>query len=138
MFKKSSSQIAEKLHYESYELAKNLVLQPLRLFQGDEHSLHVKMADESVCVGPAQSKLSYLNVASIMSAADLTGADAIHPAMVFLAENADFARVCEQCGIHFIGPNADQIAKWGIKLLLAGLLKKAGVPMFRDFCTCNL
>jgi len=62
----------------------------------DEDSLHVKLADESVCVGPAQSKFSYLNVASIISTADLTGADAIHPGYGFLAENADFARVCGQ------------------------------------------
>ena len=64
----------------------------------------MKLADESVCVGPAQSKLSYLNVAAIMSAAELTGADAIHPGYGFLAENADFARLCGECKTTFIGP----------------------------------
>ncbi len=95
----------------------------------DEDSLHVKLADESVCIGPAQSKYSYLNVASIMSAADLTGVDAIHPGYGFLAENADFARVCEQCGIAFIGPTPDQIAKMGDKAVARKIAKEAGVPM---------
>ncbi|MBI2606560.1 MAG: acetyl-CoA carboxylase biotin carboxylase subunit [Deltaproteobacteria bacterium] len=95
----------------------------------DEHSLHVKLADESVCVGPAPAKLSYLNVAAIMSAADLTGADAIHPGYGFLAENADFARVCEQCGIAFIGPAPDQIAKMGDKAVARKIAREAGVPM---------
>lgn len=97
--------------------------------RADEDSLHVKMADESVCVGPAQSKLSYLNVAAIMSAADLTGADAIHPGYGFLAENANFARICEQCGINFIGPKPDQIAKMGDKATARKIAKDAGVPM---------
>src|SRR5689334_5504430 len=95
----------------------------------DEDSLHVKLADESVCVGPAQSKLSYLNVAAIMSAAELTGADAIHPGYGFLAENSDFAQVCEQCNITFIGPKPDQIAKMGDKATARSIAKAAGVPM---------
>lgn len=97
--------------------------------KADQDSLHVKLADESVCIGPAQSKLSYLNVASIMSAADLTGADAIHPGYGFLAENADFARVCEQCNVTFIGPRPDQIAKMGDKATARKIAKEAGVPM---------
>lgn len=95
----------------------------------DEDSLHVKLADESVCVGPAASKLSYLNVAAIMSAAELTGADAIHPGYGFLAENSDFAQVCEQCNITFIGPKPDQIAKMGDKAAARRIAKEAGVPM---------
>jgi acetyl-CoA carboxylase biotin carboxylase subunit len=95
----------------------------------DEDSLHVKLADESVCVGPAQAKLSYLNVAAIMSAAELTGADAIHPGYGFLAENSDFAQVCEQCNITFIGPKPDQIAKMGDKATARSIAKTAGVPM---------
>ncbi|MBI3541975.1 MAG: ATP-grasp domain-containing protein, partial [Deltaproteobacteria bacterium] len=95
----------------------------------DEESLHVKLADESVCVGPAPAKLSYLNVAAIMSAAELTGADAIHPGYGFLAENSDFAQVCEQCNITFIGPRPDQIAKMGDKATARRIAKEAGVPM---------
>ncbi|MEW6056502.1 MAG: acetyl-CoA carboxylase biotin carboxylase subunit [Bdellovibrionota bacterium] len=95
----------------------------------DEDSLHVKLADESVCVGPAQAKLSYLNVASIMSAAELTGADAIHPGYGFLAENSDFAQVCEQCNVVFIGPKPDQIAKMGDKATARRIAREAGVPM---------
>lgn len=95
----------------------------------DEDSLHVKLADESVCVGPAPAKLSYLNVASIMSAAELTGADAIHPGYGFLAENADFAAVCEQCNVTFIGPKPDQIAKMGDKATARRIASEAGVPM---------
>ena len=95
----------------------------------DEHSLHVKMADESVCIGPASPKLSYLNVAAIMSAADLTGVDAIHPGYGFLSENANFARVCEQCNITFIGPGPDQIAAMGDKVAAREAALKAGVPL---------
>lgn len=95
----------------------------------DEDSLHVKLADESVCVGPAAAKLSYLNVAAIMSAAELTGADAIHPGYGFLAENSDFAQVCEQCNITFIGPKPDQIAKMGDKATARRIAREAGVPM---------
>lgn len=95
----------------------------------DEDSLHVKLADESVCVGPAPAKLSYLNIAAILSAAELTGADAIHPGYGFLAENADFAAVCEQCNITFIGPKPDQIAKMGDKATARKIAREAGVPM---------
>ncbi len=97
--------------------------------KADEHSLHVKMADESVCIGPHQAKLSYLNIASIMSAADVTGVDAIHPGYGFLSENAGFARVCEQCSIIFIGPGADQIAAMGDKVAARRAAEKAGIPM---------
>src|SRR5690606_33691934 len=68
----------------------------------DENSLHVKMADEAVCIGPPPSKLSYLNIGNILSAADITGADAIHPGYGFLSENAEFARLCRECGVQFI------------------------------------
>src|SRR5690349_11626105 len=97
--------------------------------KADEHSLHVKMADESVCIGPAQAKLSYLNVASIMSAADVTGVDAIHPGYGFLSENSNFARVCEQCNITFIGPRPEQIAAMGDKVAARAAAEKADVPM---------
>lgn len=95
----------------------------------DEDSLHVKLADESVCIGPAQAKGSYLNTAAIISAAELTGADAIHPGYGFLAENSDFAQVCEQCNLAFIGPKPDQLAKMGDKATARKIAREAGVPM---------
>ncbi|HRK01729.1 MAG TPA: acetyl-CoA carboxylase biotin carboxylase subunit [Oligoflexia bacterium] len=97
--------------------------------KADEESLHVKLADESVCIGPPQSKLSYLNVAALVSAADLCGVDAIHPGYGFLAENADFARICEQCNVTFIGPKPEQISKMGDKATARRIAKEAGVPM---------
>lgn len=97
--------------------------------KADEHSLHVKLADESVCIGPAQSKLSYLNVASLLSAAELTGADAIHPGYGFLSENADFAKICGQCGLVFIGPGDKQIEQMGDKATARKIAREAGVPM---------
>ncbi len=96
--------------------------------QADRHSLHVKMADESVCIGPPAIKQSYLNMAAIMSAVDLTGADAVHPGYGFLAENHLFAKICEQCGVKFIGPTHTQIELMSDKLRALALAKKAGVP----------
>ena len=95
----------------------------------DEHSLHVKMADEAVCIGPPQSKLSYLNIASILSAADITGADAIHPGYGFLSENAEFARLCRECNITFIGPSVENIQAMGEKTRARQIAKDAGVPL---------
>lgn len=95
----------------------------------DEHSLHVKLADEAVCIGPAQSKLSYLNIAAILTAADITGADAIHPGYGFLSENAEFARLCGECKITFIGPTTQNIIDMGEKTRARQLAKDAGVPL---------
>ena len=95
----------------------------------DEHSLHVKLADEAVCIGPAQSKLSYLNIASLLSAADITDADAIHPGYGFLSENAEFARLCGECGITFIGPTPDNIRQMGEKTRARQIAREAGVPL---------
>lgn len=97
--------------------------------QADEHSLHVKLADEAVCIGPPQSKFSYLNIPSILAAAELTGADAIHPGYGFLSENAEFARICEECKITFIGPRADAIALLGDKVQARQTAVKAGLPL---------
>src|SRR5215468_552951 len=72
----------------------------------DSQALHVRFADEAVCIGPPQSKESYLNVPAILPAAEITRADAIHPGYGFLSENAEFAQVCASCRIHFIGPSA--------------------------------
>jgi len=94
----------------------------------DEDSLHVRFADEVVCIGPGPSAQSYLNVQRIISAAEVTNADALHPGYGFLAENADFAEVCESCNIHFIGPTAEMIANMGDKAFAKKKMKQAGVP----------
>ncbi len=95
----------------------------------DKNSLHVKYADEAVCIGPAAGKESYLNVSRIIAAAEITNADAIHPGYGFLAENADFAEVCASTGLKFIGPTADMIRKMGDKNSAKETMIAAGVPV---------
>jgi len=97
--------------------------------KADESSLHVKLADEAVCIGPHTPKLSYLNMANIISAADITGADAIHPGYGFLSENAEFAKLCQQCRITFIGPTPENITAMGEKTQARRIAKEAGVPL---------
>jgi acetyl-CoA carboxylase biotin carboxylase subunit len=97
--------------------------------KADESSLHVKLADEAVCIGPNPAKLSYLNMANVISAADITRADAIHPGYGFLSENAAFARLCRECGIRFIGPPPEAIESMGEKTEARKIAKKAGVPL---------
>ena len=96
--------------------------------QADRESLHVRFADEEVCIGPAPSSQSYLNIPRIMAAAEITGAEAIHPGYGFLAENAEFAEICERSGVTFIGPTADQIRAMGDKATARETMKRAGVP----------
>src|SRR5690554_1888264 len=86
------------------------------------------MADESVCIGPAKSTLSYLNIPSILSAAEITGAEAIHPGYGFLAENEEFAKMCGQWNVEFIGPNVECIRSMGDKIESKEIARKAGVP----------
>ena len=81
--------------------------------EADAEALHTKLADEAVCIGPAPSSQSYLSMENIISATVVSGADAIHPGFGFLSENSKFAELCEQCGITFIGPPANVIAKLG-------------------------
>ncbi|GAB6929865.1 acetyl-CoA carboxylase biotin carboxylase subunit [Paenibacillus sp. JCM 10914] len=95
----------------------------------DRESLHVKLADEAYCIGPTLSKDSYLNFTNIISVATLTECDAIHPGYGFLAENADFAEICESCNITFIGPSADAINRMGDKAVAKQTMKNAGVPV---------
>lgn len=95
----------------------------------DSSSLHVHLADMAVCIGPAASAQSYLNVQNILSAATRLGCDAIHPGYGFLSENSEFARLVEQCGMVFIGPDADVIDKMGDKAAARELMQKAGVPV---------
>ncbi len=95
----------------------------------DQDALHVLFADERVCVGPPDNALSYRNITNIVSAASLTGADAIHPGYGFLAENAHFADVVESCGITFIGPDHTTISQMGDKARAKALMRQAGVPV---------
>ena len=95
----------------------------------DENCLHVRFADDAVCIGPAASRDSYLNVPAIISAAEITGADAIHPGYGFLSESPYMAEVCEACHIKFIGPSANVIRLLGDKARARRVMKKAGVPV---------
>jgi acetyl-CoA carboxylase biotin carboxylase subunit len=95
----------------------------------DAHGLHVRFADEAVCIGPPQSKESYLNVPALLSAAEITRADAIHPGYGFLSENAEFAEVCEKCKIKFIGPRPEVIKLMGNKVRAREAAKAAGLPL---------
>ncbi len=94
----------------------------------DRESLHIRFADEAVCIGPAPSSTSYLNIPNIIAAAEITNADAIHPGYGFLAENAEFSRVCEENNIKLIGPSPEMINKMGDKATAKETMKKAGVP----------
>ena len=95
----------------------------------DRESLHVRFADEAVCIGPPPSRQSYLSIPSLISAAEVTGADAIHPGYGFLSENADFSQVCADYGIKFIGATAEQINSMGDKATAKATMKAAGVPV---------
>jgi len=97
--------------------------------EADREALHVRFADEAICIGAAASAQSYLNIPAIISAAEITNADAIHPGYGFLAESATFARICDDCNIKFIGPSADVIAMMGDKVEARRTMKAAGVPI---------
>jgi len=97
--------------------------------EADKDSLHVLFADEAVCIGPPSSQDSYLKIPSLMAAAEVTGADAIHPGYGFLAENAEFSEICADSGIKFIGPGPDMINKMGDKAFAKETMKKVGVPV---------
>jgi acetyl-CoA carboxylase biotin carboxylase subunit len=95
----------------------------------DAESLHVKFADEAICIGPPPSRESYLNIPTLLSAAEVTGADAIHPGYGFLSENAEFAEVCMACGVHFIGPRPQVIKLMGNKVRAREAMREAGLPL---------
>ena len=97
--------------------------------EADREALHVRYADEALCIGPPPSAQSYLNIPSIISAAEVTNVDAIHPGYGFLAESATFAKICEDCNIKFIGPRADVIAMMGDKVEARRTMAAAGVPI---------
>ena len=96
--------------------------------KADEGALFTRVADESVCIGPAQSAKSYLSIPALISAAEITDSEAIHPGYGFLAENAHFAEVCRDCGIKFIGPNPEAIRKLGDKVMAKKIMRESGVP----------
>ena len=97
--------------------------------EADRDALHVRYADDDVCIGPAASRQSYLNISSIIAAAEITGADAIHPGYGFLAENAHFAEIAGECGLTFIGPTPESIRRMGNKAVARETAKNAGVPI---------
>ncbi|MBD8003531.1 acetyl-CoA carboxylase biotin carboxylase subunit [Bacillus norwichensis] len=97
--------------------------------EADKEALHVQLADEAYCIGPTASKDSYLNSANVISVAKLTECDAIHPGYGFLAENADFAEVCRECNIIFVGPSPEAITRMGTKDVARSTMKAAGVPI---------
>ena len=97
--------------------------------EADRNSLHVRFADEAVCIGPPPSKESYLNIPRLIATAEVTNADAIHPGYGFLAENANFAEICGTSGLTFIGPSPDAISRMGDKALAKDTMQKAGVPV---------
>ena len=97
--------------------------------EADADSLHVQMADEAICIGPAAATESYLKITNIISAAEVADVDAIHPGYGFLAENAHFAEICANCNITFIGPSPDCIRNMGDKAIARDTMKAAGVPI---------
>jgi acetyl-CoA carboxylase, biotin carboxylase subunit len=97
--------------------------------EADRYSLHTRFADEAICIGPAKSARSYLDIPSVISAAEITNADAVHPGYGFLSENADFAEVCETSGLRFIGPTPDVIRRMGQKQVARSAMDEAGVPI---------
>ncbi|MBD1378796.1 acetyl-CoA carboxylase biotin carboxylase subunit [Metabacillus arenae] len=109
---------------------KELGIETVAVFsEADKESLHVQLADEAYCIGPTSSKDSYLNFTNIVSVAKLTGSEAIHPGYGFLAENADFAELCKECHVIFVGPSADAITKMGTKDIARETMREAGVPI---------
>lgn len=110
---------------------RDLGIQTVAIYsEGDKDALHTQIADEAYCVGPTLSKDSYLNIPNILSIATSTGCDGVHPGYGFLAENADFAELCEACQLKFIGPIINLSKKWVSKMLLRQKWLK---PMFQLF-----
>lgn len=97
--------------------------------EADQEALHTQLADEAICIGPAKATDSYLNVQAVLSARIVTNAEAIHPGFGFLSENSQFASMCEECNITFIGPKAETIDAMGNKINARQLMQKAKVPV---------
>jgi acetyl-CoA carboxylase biotin carboxylase subunit len=129
MFKKILVANRGEIALRVIRTCKEMGIQTVAVYStADAESLHVKFADEAVCIGPPLSTESYLNVANIISAAEITNADAIHPGYGFLSENARFSKICEEHGIKFIGASAEMIDRMGDKANAKSTMKAAGVP----------
>src|SRR5258706_744405 len=110
--------------------AKELGVRTVAVYsEADRYSLHTRFADEAICIGPAKSARSYLDIPSVISAAEITNADAVHPGYGFVSENADFAEVCETSRLRFIGPKPDVIRRMGLKQVARAAMEEAGVPI---------
>lgn len=130
MFKKVLIANRGEIALRIIRVCKQLGIKTVAVYsQADRDSLHVRFADEAVCIGPPPSRESYLKIPRIIAAAEITGADAIHPGYGFLAENASFAEICTTSGIKFIGPTPEMISAMGDKAVAKETMKKAGVPV---------
>lgn len=130
MFKKILIANRGEIALRIIRACKELGIQTTAVYsEADRHALHVRFADEAVCIGPGPSAQSYLNIPQLVAAAEITNADALHPGYGFLAENAHFAEICESCDIKWIGPNPEVISKMGDKAFAKESMKKAGVPV---------
>jgi acetyl-CoA carboxylase, biotin carboxylase subunit len=130
MFKKILIANRGEIALRIIRAARELDIETVAVYsEADRDSLHVRMADEAVCIGPPPSKQSYLHIPRIISAAEITAADAIHPGYGFLSENAHFAEICESCHIRFIGPTSEMIRLMGDKAQARKTMKEAGVPV---------
>jgi acetyl-CoA carboxylase biotin carboxylase subunit len=130
MFKKILIANRGEIALRIIRAARELGIETVAVYsEADRDSLHVRLADEAVCIGPPPSAKSYLNIPRIISAAEVTAADAIHPGYGFLSENAHFAEICETCKIRFIGPTSEMIRKMGDKAEARRTMMAAGVPI---------
>ena len=130
MFKKILIANRGEIAMRVIRTAKEMGIKTVAVYStADETSLHVRFADEAVCIGPAQSKDSYLKMANIIAAAEITDADAIHPGYGFLSENATFSKICQSNGIKFIGASPEHIDRMGDKANAKATMKEAGVPV---------
>ena len=130
MFKKILIANRGEIALRIIRAARELGIETVAVYsEADRDSLHVRLADEAVCIGPPPSSASYLYIPRIISAAEVTGAEAIHPGYGFLSENAHFAEICESCKIRFIGPTAEMIRKMGDKAEARRTMRAAGVPI---------
>jgi acetyl-CoA carboxylase, biotin carboxylase subunit len=130
MFKKILIANRGEIALRIIRAARELGIETVAVYsEADRDSLHVRLADEAVCIGPPPSAASYLYIPRIISAAEVTGAEAIHPGYGFLSENAHFAEICESCKIRFIGPTAEMIRKMGDKAEARRTMRAAGVPI---------
>ncbi|HEX7878686.1 MAG TPA: acetyl-CoA carboxylase biotin carboxylase subunit, partial [Candidatus Eisenbacteria bacterium] len=130
MFKKILIANRGEIALRVIRACRDLGIQTVAVYsEADRDSIHVRLADESVCIGPALSRDSYLNIPRIISAAEITAAEAIHPGYGFLSENPQFAEVVESCGLTFIGPTSEQIRRMGDKSMARQTMVAAGVPV---------